>query len=43
MPPVASTTDGACQATNRPDSRQYPKAPVTPSASVISRVTVHSM
>src|SRR3954451_5244143 len=22
MPPVASTTDGACQAMNRPDSRQ---------------------
>src|SRR3954466_10924756 len=22
MPPVASTTDGACQATKRPDSRQ---------------------
>src|SRR5919199_2075291 len=28
IPPVASTTDGACQATKRPDSRQYPNAPV---------------
>src|SRR3954449_2422702 len=28
---------------NRPDSRQYPNAPVTPSESVSSRVTVHSM
>src|SRR3954449_6263898 len=43
IPPVASTTDGACQATNRPDSRQYPKAPVIPLASVSNRVTVHSM
>src|SRR3954464_10828510 len=43
MPPVASTTDGACQATKRPDSRQYPNAPVMPSWSVRSRVPVHSM
>src|SRR3954465_9680081 len=27
MPPVASTTDGASNTTNRPVSRQYPNAP----------------
>ena len=43
MPPVASTTAGASNSTNRPVSRKYPKAPaILPSASLISSVIVVS-
>lgn len=42
MPPVAITTAGASNSTNRPDSRQYPKAPAIRSPSLSSSVTVHS-
>src|SRR3954452_2781250 len=43
IPPVASTTAGARNTTNRPDSRQYPNAQaIAPPSSSSSSVTVSS-
>ena len=42
MPPVAMTTAGASNRTNRPLSRQYPNAPAIASPSLSSSVMMHS-